>query len=58
MAHQVSEAGAVKHCNCSADLIDKKFSPQQVAQLNDGTATAKQVEDLKSEVAKACGKEK
>lgn len=54
MAHQASEDGATKHCDCSANVVDKKFTQQEIAQVNDGTAPATLIDRLTSEVRKAC----
>jgi hypothetical protein len=58
MAHQASDAVAVKHCECSANVVDQKFTQKEIAQLNDGTAPAALVVRLKSEVQNGCSKAK
>ncbi|WP_166360210.1 hypothetical protein [Pseudomonas akapageensis] len=54
-AHQVSAAGATQHCKCSAEVVDSKFTQEEVGKLNDGTASAALVDRLKTEVHTACG---
>ncbi|MCY1398717.1 hypothetical protein D3C76_207360 [compost metagenome] len=58
MNNQVSQSSATQHCDCSADVIDKKFTKEEVAELNSGGPRVALQNRLISEVQKTCGKAK
>ncbi|MOA43502.1 hypothetical protein D3C78_1656650 [compost metagenome] len=55
MNNKVSKSVATQHCECSAGVIDKKFTKDEVAELNSGGPRVALQNRLISEVQKACG---
>ncbi|UVJ45696.1 hypothetical protein NVV94_09160 [Pseudomonas sp. LS1212] len=55
MQNKVSKSTALKHCDCSAKVIDKKFTKTEVEELNRDGPRVALVNRLLSEVEKTCG---